>query len=118
MTATELCRACGFTLLSCGDREIAGGVYCCDLLSMVMGRAKENDAFVTVMAHIAVGLQDSAVYKIPIRILAGGVAEHIAVFIGIDKIVGIPDFSDAAGLVESVPFKAGTIGHKLSGDNA
>ena len=34
MTANELCRDCGFTLLCCGDREVTGGVYCCDLLSM------------------------------------------------------------------------------------
>ena len=33
MTANELCRACGFTLLCCPEREITGGVYCCDLLS-------------------------------------------------------------------------------------
>lgn len=34
-----------------GCRDIEGA-YCCDLLSLVMGRAKENDAFVTVMANV------------------------------------------------------------------
>ena len=51
MTANDLCRACGFTLLSCGEREIAGGVYCCDLLSMVMGRAPADGIWFTVMAN-------------------------------------------------------------------
>jgi len=36
----------------CGDSREIEGAYCCDLLSMVMGRAQENDAFVTVMANV------------------------------------------------------------------
>lgn len=32
-------------------REIRG-IYCCDLLSIVMGRAKADDAWFTVMANI------------------------------------------------------------------
>ena len=51
MTANELCRDCGFTLLCCGDREVTGGVYCCDLLSMVMGRAPPDGVWFTVMAN-------------------------------------------------------------------
>ena len=51
MTANELCRDCGFTLLCCGDREVTGGVYCCDLLSMVMGRAPTDGVWFTVMAN-------------------------------------------------------------------
>ena len=51
MTANELCRACGFTLLCCPEREITGGVYCCDLLSMVMGHAPTDGVWFTVMAN-------------------------------------------------------------------
>ncbi len=51
MTANELCRTCGFTLLAGGGREIKGGVYCCDLLSMVMGRAPTDGVWFTVMAN-------------------------------------------------------------------
>ena len=51
MTANELCRTCGFTLLCGAEREIAGGVYCCDLLSMVMGRAPADGIWFTVMAN-------------------------------------------------------------------
>lgn len=51
MKANELCRACGFTLLCCPEREITGGVYCCDLLSMVMGHAPTDGVWFTVMAN-------------------------------------------------------------------
>ena len=42
-----------------GDCRDIGGVYCSDLLSLVMGRAQADDALVTVMANlntIAVGV--------------------------------------------------------------
>ncbi len=35
-----------------GDCRDIGGAYCSDLLSLVMGRAKADDALVTVMANI------------------------------------------------------------------
>ncbi|HIQ59768.1 MAG TPA: hypothetical protein IAB22_09985 [Candidatus Merdivicinus intestinavium] len=54
MTPIEFAQKYGLTVVSEGGggcREIEGA-YCCDLLSLVMGRAKENDAFVTVMANV------------------------------------------------------------------
>lgn len=52
MTVQNLCEACGFTLLTAnGTREVTGGVYCCDLLSMVMGRAPADCVWFTVMAN-------------------------------------------------------------------
>lgn len=33
-----------------GDREIHGA-YCCDLLSWVMGRAKADDVWITIMSN-------------------------------------------------------------------
>ena len=33
------------------DRPIEG-IYCCDLLSLVMGRAGENDCWITVMGNV------------------------------------------------------------------
>ncbi len=54
MTPIEFAEKYGLTVSSPGEgdsREI-GGVYCCDLLSMVMGRASENDAFLTVMGNV------------------------------------------------------------------
>ena len=55
MTVRSLTRAAGFQILALpdGDREIEG-VYAGDLLSWVMGRAKEGQAFVTIMTNINV----------------------------------------------------------------
>ena len=55
MTVKELVEKTGFTVLSMtdGEREIRGA-YCGDLLSWVMGRAKEDQAFVTIMTNINV----------------------------------------------------------------
>ena len=53
MTVRELAAACGFEILcGGGEREVAGGVYCCDLLSIVMGRAPADCAWVTVMGNL------------------------------------------------------------------
>ena len=55
MKVSELCSAAGFTQVSADgdDREI-GGVYACDLLSWVIGRAPENSILVTVMTNVNV----------------------------------------------------------------
>ncbi len=52
MTVRELAAAAGFTAaaLPDGDREV-GGVYIGDLLSWVMGRAKADDAWITIMSN-------------------------------------------------------------------
>ena len=52
----QLAEKLGLEILSAGegaDRTIQG-IYCCDLLSIVMGRAKNNDAWITVMSNINV----------------------------------------------------------------
>ena len=51
-TAKELAEKNGFTL-ACGDglRQVEG-VYCCDLLSIDMGRAPADSAWVTVMGNL------------------------------------------------------------------
>jgi len=53
VTTAELAAACGFEI-ACGegDREVTGGIYCCDLLSIVMGRAPADCAWVTVMGNL------------------------------------------------------------------
>ena len=52
MTVKELADRLGTTALSLAepDREVTGG-YAGDLLSLVMGRASEGDAWVTIMAN-------------------------------------------------------------------
>lgn len=53
MKANEFAKALGWEL-ACGDgeREITGGIYCCDLLSIVMGRAPADCLWVTVMGNV------------------------------------------------------------------
>ena len=52
MTVNELCKKMGLTAVTLpdGDREIHGA-YCCDLLSWVMGRAKADDVWITIMSN-------------------------------------------------------------------
>ena len=54
MTTTELAEKLKLTVINIGegDTRVIEGVYCCDLLSIVMGKAKENDAWITVMGNI------------------------------------------------------------------
>ena len=53
MTVKELSEMQGFTAVTMpdGEREISG-VYIGDLLSWVMGRAKADDAWITIMSNI------------------------------------------------------------------
>lgn len=53
MTIDNLIGAMGLEVLVAGelDREVTGG-YCGDLLSWVMGRAQEGDAWITVMGNL------------------------------------------------------------------
>ena len=52
MKVKEIARAANLKLLAGdGEREVTGGVYTCDLLSMVMGRAPAGSAWVTVMCN-------------------------------------------------------------------
>lgn len=56
MTVLELSQLEEFHLVCTGEemeRRITG-VYCCDLLSIAMGRAKADSAWVTVMANVNV----------------------------------------------------------------
>lgn len=53
MKASELAEALGWeTVCGDGEREVTGGVYCCDLLSIVMGRAPADCLWVTVMGNV------------------------------------------------------------------
>ena len=53
MTAAQMAETLGLEILVTGDasRE-AGKVYCCDLLSFVMGRAPADGVWVTVMGNV------------------------------------------------------------------
>lgn len=55
MTVFEIIEKTGFEVLNIDDeskdREISG-VYCCDLLSVVMSKGFENCAWITIMGNI------------------------------------------------------------------
>ncbi len=53
MTVNELCEKCGFKKVAVpdGEKQVKGG-YAGDLLSWVMGRAKEGCAWITIMSNI------------------------------------------------------------------
>ncbi|MCL2033229.1 MAG: hypothetical protein FWG94_00700 [Oscillospiraceae bacterium] len=54
MTVKDLCDKLSLTVLTCGDRlnRETNGCYIGDLLSWVMGRAREDAAWITVMGNI------------------------------------------------------------------
>lgn len=53
MTVSELAKACEFEVvaLADGDRDVSG-CYIGDLLSWVMGRAKADSVWITIMSNI------------------------------------------------------------------
>lgn len=53
MTVNELSSKCGFKAVALldGEKEVTGG-YAGDLLSWVMGRAKEGCAWITIMSNV------------------------------------------------------------------
>ena len=53
MKVKNLCEELGWELaIGDGEREITGGIYCCDLLSIVMGRAPADSLWITVMGNV------------------------------------------------------------------
>jgi len=53
MRVLDLAQTLGWELASGGgERELTGGVYCCDLLSIVMGRAPADSLWITVMGNV------------------------------------------------------------------
>lgn len=74
MNVKELAEACGFSVLAlpCPDREV-NGVYIGDLLSWVMGRASEDNAWITIMSNTNV-IAVATLADVSCVILAEGVA--------------------------------------------
>ena len=74
MNVHELADKCGFTYL-CGKECTAravNGAYCCDLLSWVIGRAKDDDALITVMSNANV-IAVAVMADLPCVVLSEGV---------------------------------------------
>ena len=79
MKVNELASLEGFSTLSLpdGEREICG-VYIGDLLSWVMGRAKADDAWITIMSNINI-VAVASLADVACIILAEGVQLEKAV---------------------------------------
>ena len=79
MTVNELAQVQGFRALTLpdGDRQI-NGVYIGDLLSWVMGIAKADDAWITIMSNINV-VAVASLADVACIILAEGVELDAAV---------------------------------------
>lgn len=79
MKVSELALLEGFTAVAMpdGEREISG-VYIGDLLSWVMGRAKADDAWITIMSNINI-VAVASLADVACIILAEGVTLDAAV---------------------------------------
>ena len=96
MTVKELSEACGFdpACLPDGERTI-GGVYIGDLLSWVMGRAKADDAWITIMSNVNV-LAVATLSDVACVILAEGVTLE-------DELLKTAEAKDINVLVSPLP---------------
>ena len=73
MTVTELANACGFAPAASPDADRpVDGCYCGDLLSWVMGRAKADSAWITIMSNVNV-IAVASLADVACVILAEGV---------------------------------------------
>ncbi len=74
MTVNELAKRLNLNQIAVSDAERdVQGAYICDLLSWVIGRAKENDAWLTIMTNVNV-VAVASLADVSCVILAEGVA--------------------------------------------
>ncbi|MCR4594942.1 MAG: hypothetical protein K5761_07780 [Clostridiales bacterium] len=73
MTVKELCDSCSLKIINLpdGDREVKG-CYIGDLLSWVMGRAQEDNVWITIMSNVNV-IAVASLSDVACVILAEGV---------------------------------------------
>ena len=73
MTVNELCTSCGFEIICMPDgQRSVSGAYIGDLLSWVMGRANEDNAWITIMSNVNV-IAVASLSDVACVILAEGV---------------------------------------------
>ena len=104
MTVSLLAEKCGFDFVTLPepDREVCGG-YVGDLLSWVMGRARENCAWITIMSNVNI-VAVASLADVSCVILSEGVAlEESVIKTATDKGVNILSTSlnsyEAAALI-------------------
>ena len=96
MTVNELCNSGGFeaVCLPDGDRAITG-VYICDLLSWVMGRATSGDAWITIMSNLNIVAVASLADTACIIIAEGVTLEEDIISSATDKNINILSFKES-----------------------
>ena len=73
MTVKQLCEKANLKVFLLSDEErVIDGVYCGDLLSWVMGRAKDSNIWITIMSNINV-IAVASLTDVSCVILAEGV---------------------------------------------
>lgn len=73
MTVKELATQCNLTVKNLGNPETElSAVYCCDLLSIVMGKAPAGAAWVTIMGNMN-SVAVASLAEIGVIVLADGV---------------------------------------------
>ena len=102
MTIQELSEKMSLTCLVPGDsnREVTGG-YCGDLLSWVMGRASEGDAWFTVMGNI--------------NAIAVATLADVACIILVEDVVLDEDASNRASQQQVAVYQSSRTAYELAG---
>lgn len=104
MTVSLLAEKCGFDFVTLPepDREVCGG-YVGDLLSWVMGRARENCAWITIMSNVNIVAVASLADVSCVILSEGVILEESVIKTATDKGVNILSTSlnsyEAAALI-------------------
>ena len=90
MTVGQLSEKCGLKeiVLADGSREITG-VYIGDLLSWVMGRAKQGDAWITIMSNVNIAAVAALVDTACIILAEGVTLEEQVITVAKDKGINV-----------------------------
>ena len=90
MTVKRLAEENGFKCLSlpCPDREVKGA-YIGDLLSWVMGRAKADNAWITIMSNINIAAVATLADLSCILLAEGVIPEHDVIDVALSKGINI-----------------------------
>ena len=108
MTVKEFASLADFKIVSCPDGErVVSGAYAGDLLSWVMGRAKADSAWITIMSNINV-IAVASLADVSCVILAEGVIPEEEIIKTVEA-KGINILSSALPIYESAVKISGMI---------
>ena len=107
MNTKDLPAVCGFEPLVPGEEREIEGIFTGDLLSWAMGRAKEGDAWFTVMGNVnAVAVASLAGHLVQLRAVAqhdAGAVRQRAEENGVQVLAtGLPEFEASLTLAKAM----------------